>query len=264
MLFPFTALVFVFYGILNHGPLKKYQIQDLPHKEAQYKQLSSSLDNSTNNRKSHPQWIGRLQFFSAVLPYFGYYFVNYCAYFLAVSSVLTTLSFPSSPFRIRDHYHYYRLVGDVGMVLGGSERMVVSCLCPSWLKFLRIRKLWILVLLNVSHLMVFLFASWYHFVPNVYIVLFLSGTHGLVFGSTAVHVVVAAADKFQNSHMKGLSLNITHLGCSLGRLASGLLGIYVEEYLRKHCTNSLLMGRYCLARFDETVGWSQNFHCHGH
>jgi len=83
-----------------------------------------------------------------------------------------------------------------------------------------------------------------------------------VFGSTTVHVLVAAADKFEHTDKKGLALNISQFGCALGRLASGLLGIFVEEYLRKHCTNNLLMGKYCLARFDVSIGWNKNSQCH--
>jgi len=252
--------VFVCYGILNHGPLKKYQIKEHDHRNKQYTRLISSNDQNIATKR-YFYLMDKVRFLYDVFPFFGFTFISFCSFYLAMSSVLSTLTFPSSPFRVRDHYHYYRLCSDVGMVLGGSEVLVASCLCPSWLNFFRIRRLWIPVLLNVSHLMFFLFAAWYHFVPNVYVVLFLSGTHGFVFGSTTVHLLVGAADKFQNPHEKGLALNINELGCAVGRLVSGLLGIFVEEYLREHCTNNLLMGQYCLARFAVSAGWDKNFQC---
>lgn len=259
LIYPVTAVVFIFYGILNHGPLKKYQIQPEHHESLQYTQVSTSDKNS--RKQSHSYLIDRVQFLFDVFPYFGYFFVSYCSFYLASTSVLTTLTIPSSPFRIRDHYHFYKLSCDFGLVLGGLEIMVVSCCCPNWMNVVRVQRLWILVLVNVGHLAFFLFAAWYHFVFNVFILLVLCGTHGFVFGATAVHVLVAVADKYGSTNMKGFALNIVQTGCSVGRLFSGLLGIFVEEYLRKHCTNNLLMGEYCLARFSSPTGWNNNFQC---
>ena len=233
IIYPITILVFVIYGILNHGPLKKYQENLHNNTSHKYERVSSSPNNDSNSDKSrNSYWIKQVQFFFDVLPYFGYLFATFCSFHIAISSVLTTLSFPSSPFRIRDHFHYYRLSNDVGLILGGSEILMVSCFCPRWLDFFRIRKLWILVLLNVGHLVFFIFAAWYHFVPNVNVLLLLCATHGFIFGSTTVQVTVAVAEKFQNSHKKGLALNITFFGGSVGRLASELIGIFVEAHLR--------------------------------
>lgn len=256
VIYPFNLLVFIFYWILDHGPLKKYQIQ---YQEIQYKEVSQREDNDSKPNQSYPN--GRLQFLVDVFPFFGYYFVTHVSFYLAIISVLTTIVFPSSPFRTRDHYNYYRISGDIGMILGGSEIMFVSCLCPGLLKFIRVRRLWIPILLNISHLMFFLLEAWYHFLPNVYVLLLLCCTHSFVFGSTTVNVLANAADKFPNTHVKGVALNITEFGAVVARLTSGLLGLFVEQYLREHCTNNLLMGKYCLARFDKIVGWKENLDC---
>lgn len=258
VIFPASLLLTVFYGILNHGPLKKYQIKEI-HQRIEYAAVPEP-DGKMSKQKV-PYLLGRLQFLRDVFPLCGYFFVCFCSYYLAVGSVLTTLTFQNSPFRVRDHYHYYKITGDIGMVLGSCELMVVSCLCPGFINVFRIRRLWIFIPLNVGHLMFFLFAAWYHFVANIYILLVLCATHGLVFGLTCVHVFVAAANRFESTHEKGLALNITELGSSLGKLVSGMLGIFVEAYLRQHCTNNMLMGKYCLARFSSSVGWNNNLEC---
>jgi len=260
IVYPINLLVFVFYGILNHGPLKKYQIEN-HHRDTEYKRVSLEDKDHNKQQRHHSTSIQLLQFLYVVFPYFGYYFISFCTLHIVTGSVLTTVSFPSSPFRIRDHYHYYRVCHDVGMVLGGSEVLVVSCLCPAWLSVFRIRRIWILALISVGHLMFFLFAAWYHFVPNVFILLVLCVTNGFVFGLINVHGMIEAADQFQDIYRKGLAINFVELGCAIGRLVSGLLGIFVEEYLRVHCTNNLLMGEYCLARFKESIGWNKNFQC---
>ena len=54
---------------------------------------------------------------------------------------------------------------------------------------------------------------------------------------------------------------ITEVGCAIGRFTAGLLGVFVEDYLRQHCTNQLLMGKFCLARFHSTAGWNKNLDC---
>jgi len=259
-IFPATLLLAIVYGILNHGPLNRHQIKEI-QQSPEYTAVSLVADEKVLKQESPSLLLGRLQFIHDIFPLFGYSFVTFCSYYLAFSSILTTLTFQSSTFRIRDHYQYYKVTSDIGMVLGGSEIAIVSCLCPAWLSVFRIRRIWIPVLVNVGHLMFFLFAAWYHFVPNVYILLVLCVTHGFVFGSTIVHIVVAAADKFKCIHQRGLALSITELGCSLGNLVSSLLGIFVESYLRRHCTNNLLMGHYCLARFSSNVGWNENLQC---
>ena len=121
-----VILSVVFYAILSHGPLKKYQIDEsTPH--TQY----ALVDTVDENNKIPKQFsIHRpLNFLFKVFPFTSYYYWNYFAYYLAANAVLTTLTFPSAPFRPRDHYPYYRLSGDIGTILGGLELMLVSCLC---------------------------------------------------------------------------------------------------------------------------------------
>ena len=191
------------------------------------------------------------------------YFISNFDYFLAANSVLTTLAFPSAPFRARDHYQYYRLVADIGTFLGGMEMMMISYFCPCWKNDIspRYRTTSILLLGSIAHLLFFAFASWYRFVPSVYIILVLSFCHGVLYGSIAVRGLVHVGEYFANSKLKGTAMSMSTIGVGLGRAVSGFLGIFIEERMREHCTIELFLGSFCLARFPSKVGWNENMQC---
>lgn len=196
-----------------------------------------------------------------VFPYFSYFLLALLILILTVNGVLTTLTFPSAPFRIRDHYQYYRLLVDIGAFLGGSELLIISILRPEWTTTLRVRKVWILVILSSCHLIFFTFASWYRFVPSVYIVLALCFTTGYLFSSTLANTLICTTECFKSIDKKGTALGIVAVGCSLGQIVGGLFGIHVESMLKKHCTEELLVGNFCLARFSTHAAWNSNSDC---
>ena len=141
--------------------------------------------------------------------------------------------------------------------------MVVSRLCPKLQPTSNFfnRKIWVLVLTHVGPLIFFLLSSWYHFVPSVYIILVLCGTLGILISSISVRVLSSTAESFVKSRDRGTAMVIIEVNCSIGGLAAGLLGIFVEDYLRHHCINNLLMGKLCLARFSSAAGWNENLNC---
>ncbi|XP_028515386.1 battenin-like [Exaiptasia diaphana] len=256
-LLPLGFLIMIFYGILNHGPLKKYQKHE--HKDSrEYEPLS--LEETQPDKQDQLQSSDHLQFFLKVFPLASYAFVAFFTFYLCVSAVLTTLTFPSASFRVRDHYQYYRFTSSIGRMFGGIELMLASRLCPKLSNFV-CRNIWVLVLVHIGHLIFFLFASWNHFVPSVYTILVLCVTLGISTSSITVRALSSAAECFAKSRDKGTALVITAVGCAMGRLAAGLLGIFVEDYFRRHCTNQLLMGKFCLARFPYTAGWNKNLDC---
>jgi hypothetical protein len=184
-----------------------------------------------------------------MFPLIGYAYVgNFCTH-LTMTAVLSTLTFPSSPFRPRDdHFQYYRLLSDAGMLFGGMGSLLVSCLCQKWMEFFRIRNIWIPALLNASHLLLFVFASWYRFLPSVIVVLMLCFTQGVLQGSMFVQCMVRAADVFSCARDKGTALGLVELGNFVGRIGAAILGVSTEICLREHCTNKLMLGQFCLAR----------------
>ena len=196
-LLPLGFLTVVFYGILNHGPLKNYQIN--VHKNYHdYDPLSSeeTFANQEQLQSNH-----YLQFILKVFPFASYCFVSMVSYIFAASSVLTTLTFPSAPFDVRSHYQYYRLTGDIGFVFGGMELMLVSRLFPKRISSFFRGKIWIYTLVSIGHLIFFLAASWYRYVPSVYIILLLSVTHGFLFTSIGVRAVSSASECFFSSQV---------------------------------------------------------------
>jgi len=202
-----------------------------------------------------------IHFVIKVFPFASYYFLISFSLAISLASILTTLTFPSSPFLPRDHYQYYRLVSDVGIALGGLEVVLPSCLFPQHVKILRIRSLWVVVLLHTMLTVFFLCASWFHFLDNAYTLLVLVFVQGVTHGLVVVHAMAMMPRLFHDAREKGAAMGYVHVAFSGGKLAAGLLGVFVEETLKHHCSNALLLGRYCLARIPTTTGWETNVHC---
>jgi hypothetical protein len=248
------------YMLLDKEPLKDHlQKNKTDHEDVQYTSLKESSKEHTALSPTKP--MHELVFIFKVCPLITYCFAsNFCLH-LTMTSILTTLTFPSSPFRPRDHLQYYRLLSDAGILFGGMGSLLVSCLCHKWIEFFRIRKIWILVLLNVSHVMLFVLASWLHFVPNVIMILVLCFTQGFAYGSTVVHCVTSAVNLFSCARYKGTALGLTEVAKSVGRSTAGLLGLFTERYLREHCTYRLMLGQFCLARHSSQAGWNTSLNC---
>ena len=70
-----------------------------------------------------------------------------------------------------------------------------------------------------------------------------------------------AADRFPNPRDKGTAMGYMEIALAAGRLAAGLLGLFVEKYLKEHCMYNLLQGQFCLARVPSFNGWYKNVHC---
>ena len=142
------------------------------------------------------------------------------------------------------------------MMVGGMELSLVSFFCPGFLDTIKIRRIWILIVLCAAHALVFLSASWFHYTNNVYIIFILCFTQGVTGGSAYVHLFSLSADLFTDSRRLGTVLGYLEASSSVGRLLAGLLGTFVEVYLREHCEHRLLLGRFCLARLSSHGMWS--------
>lgn len=195
-------------------------------------------------------------------PLFIYaYLSNFCIHF-SMAAVLTTLTFPSSPFLPRDHFQYYRIVSDAGILTGGLGSFIFGCTDQKWMNsFFGIRNTGVIVAINVTHMFFFVLASWHRFLPNVMPVFVLCFTQGITFGLAVVQSMICATNLFSNPRDKGTALGIQEVGISVGRIGAAFLGVFVEKYLREHCTYNLLLGDYCLARIPSSAGWSTNLIC---
>jgi hypothetical protein len=248
---PFCLLPSVLYVLLDKEPLKHHKTTNYEH--VQYTALEAP---QTTSKAIH-----ELLLLFKVFPNICYGFATAFCLHISTTAVLPTLTFPSSPFPPRDHYQYFRLISDFGILFGGLEILLVSCISCLWIEFFKIRRIWIRVFLNVSLLIFFVLASWYHFLPNVVVVLVLCYIQGHLYGSVLVLCLETSADCFTGARDKGTALGFVEVGLSAGRISAGLLGLFVERYLREHCTYNLLLGRFCLARHQTTTGWNTNSNC---
>ncbi|XP_031557175.1 battenin-like isoform X2 [Actinia tenebrosa] len=219
---PISFFPLVVYALLDKTPLKDHHLST-----SQYQPLEvdSTVEHSYKPTATSTSFLTqKLEFLFKVFPFASYtFFSNFCIH-LSMVAVLTTLTFPSSPFQPRDHFLYYRLSSDTGIWAGGAS-LLVSYLCPEWINVLRIRKIWLLVLLNVSHFLFFIFASWFRFLPSVIPVLVLCFTQGVVYGLSLIYSLMDAAMLFPCPKDNGTAMGIVEFGLSLGRFAAGILGI---------------------------------------
>ena len=261
-LIPISLLPIVFYALLDKKPLKNHLTTKTATNKHEKYMYTPLKENSNENIAGPSNKIlhNALIIFKA-FPYISYIYIAACSFYLSQAAVLSTLTFPSAPFGPHDHFQYYSLLINVGVLFGGLEYFFVMCICPKWAGNVKIKRVWILVLLHVSHLLFYVFASWYHFLTNISIVLVLCFIHGVVHGCILTQILACVARDFKSANDRGNALWYAEIGLSVGRIGSGLLGLFIEKYLREHCTNRLLLGTFCLARHSSSAGWSINLQC---
>ena len=249
-------LFFVVYGAVDRSPLRDPR-QKLPSRNGIKYELLAAADETFENKLT---WSRRGAIGWLILPLIVFlYWVNF-ADFLSNRAVVTTMAFQKSPFRPRDHYHYYALYRLLGNLFGLSYLLVVSYTCPSQLKRVRINRIWILALIPVSHNLFFVTMSWYRYASQVGVIMALCFTGGFTAGaiySNSPHVV---REKAVDNNSREFGLCLLTLGVSVGQLAGGLLGLYTEEALKEHCLYALKLKALCFTEFRKS-GWIGNNRC---
>ena len=186
---------------------------------------------------------------------------TYLTTYLSNHGVITTISFSEALFAPRDHYPYYLLGYMFGKALGMSHLLLVSCTCPKVLPYVRVRKTWLLALLEVAILGFFVFDSWFRFVPHVAVILVLCVLEGFVAGATYVNAALNVTETFSDPQWKELGLALVTIGTDMGKLLAGLLGLVVEPLLLGHCVKELVLHDQCFTRYTKSAGWFENLHC---
>lgn len=230
-----------------------------------YSKLSSS-DDSDEPESALPNdltWKDKLSVAKQILPYITFLFLTYFAEYLSNQGVITTLAFSNSSFNPRDHYQYYIVCYHVGKFLGRSHIFLLSCTCSKAIPYVRVKKTWILALVEIAHLLFFLFASWFRFVPHVSIIMTLCFTEGFVAGSMYVNSAYTVSEVISDAKQREFALGLLTIGNGLGKLSAGLLGLYVEPRLKRHCIYELELQDDCITRYRHASGWTSNAHCKG-
>ncbi|KAL9988096.1 hypothetical protein ACROYT_G002499 [Oculina patagonica] len=192
-----------------------------------------------------------LQMLPNLIPIYIAWFSEY----MIIQSVVTTLAFPGAPFKPRDHYQYYIFVFMGGEVVGRSYFVVLSFIKVEWAEKAKFPYLWILSAIEVLHLLFFVLAAWYRFLPSVWIVLLLLFTCGVVVGVFFVNAVTFFRDKFKDRYKEfamGYFVVATSGGCNI----AAILGLYTEPLLREHCTMFVNSSDFCFTRSMSLDGFS--------
>ena len=189
--------------------------------------------------------------------------VMFLAKYLSNQGVITTISFSNALFAPRDHYVYYLLIYMLGKALGMSHLLLVSCTCPKVLPYVRVRKTWILALLEMAILAFFIFDSWFRFVPHVAVILVLCVLEGFIGGVLYVNAALNVTEKFSDPQWKELGMGLVTVGNDVGKLLAALVGLVVEPLLLGHCVKELVLHDQCFTRYTTSAGWFENLHCVG-
>lgn len=205
---------------------------------------TKSEDNENDNSLSYQE---KLMILSQMLPNLIPIYIAWFSEYTIIQSVITTLAFPNAPFRPRDHYQYYIFVFLGGEVVGRSYLVVLSYMKAEWAEKAKFPYLWVLSTIEVMHLLFFVFAAWYRFLPNVWIVLVLSFTGGATIGVFFVNALAFFRDRFDDRY-KEFAMGYTVVAMGGGTFTASMVGLMTEPLLRRHCMVLLKSDDYCFTR----------------
>lgn len=174
-------------------------------------------------------------------------YIAWFSEYMIIQAVITTLAFPNAPFRPRDHYQYYIFVFLGGEVVGRSYLVALSYIKADWAEKAKFPYLWVLSIIEVVHLLFFILAAWYRFLPSVWIVLLLSFTGGATIGVFFVNALAFFRDKFDGRY-KEFAMGYIVVAMGGGTFTASLVGLLTEPLLRRHCMVLLNNDDYCFTR----------------
>ncbi|XBW37660.1 hypothetical protein QEN19_003241 [Hanseniaspora menglaensis] len=166
--------------------------------------------------------------------------VVYFAEYLINQGITPVLLFPFSKdsllfHKFRDQYVLYGTSYQLGVLISRSSG-----------NFIRIKKVWILSLLQLVNLLLFLIEAMYFPINFVFIVIVFSFYEGLLGGSSYVNVFLNVNDLYQSNHsLREFCIGVVTISDSLGILGAAFLGLILEPHL---CQYQSSHGReYCKA-----------------
>lgn len=251
---PWPFLLFLFYALLDKEPIEKKKTFVVEGEN------DSPVEDKLENTQSI-SFSERLIIAKDIFPFILFLFITYFSEYISNHAIITTLAFPNAPFGPRDHYPYYILSYHIGKFMGRSHLFLVTAVAPKLVHYIRIKRTWILALIAFVHGVFFLFASWFRFVPRVEIIIALCATEGFTAGSMYLNSAHTVSDLIADPESREFALCLLTVGNACGKLAAGLVGLFQEPLLKKHCIEELKLGEYCLTRHTHKAGWNKNSHC---
>ncbi|KXJ19369.1 Battenin [Exaiptasia diaphana] len=166
-------------------------------------------------------------------------------------SIVTTISYPYSPFPPRDHYqYYYSLTMMMGEVLGRSHRSILEMVKPDWLLTPSTFRLWLLAAIEGLILTFLFLESWFRFLPDIGTVIFLCFCDGLINGFAFIIGIELVRMTFEDKERE-FAMSITPVAGIFGDLIGALIGLYIEPQLRRHCSLSVANPDHCFTRHKQ-------------
>lgn len=186
-------------------------------------------------------------------------FIGFFSQYMLLQAVITTISYQNAPFPPRDHYQYYIFIYMVGEFLGRCHRSFLRFMTSQLLYEETWLKLWLVSLAQAIHVVFFALESWYRFLPGVGLAFFLTFTAGLAIGilfNNMLEYLSVALDGKKREFMLGY----VSFPMFCGSFVAALVGISVEDALKKHCQSIISDSSFCLTRASSFVNFTSSCH----
>ncbi|XP_026567898.1 battenin isoform X3 [Pseudonaja textilis] len=142
--------------------------------------------------------------------YFAEYFIN--------QGLFELLYFRNTTLNHPEQYRWYQMLYQAGVFISRSS---ASCI--------RIRKIWLLAILQCLNMVFLLFAVSYMFLPNIYVVFVLILYEGLLGGAGYVNTFHCVSEESKPEHRE-FAMGVACIADTLGISLSGAIAIPVHNY----------------------------------
>ena len=218
---------------------------------------ASEEEEEGNGADSTLSWRERFTAVAQILPLVVALFVAYVCEYVTIQAVITTMAFPNAPFPPRVHYRYYIFIFLSGEFIARSYLAVIASLKPKLVNVFSVRRIWVLSLILLAHLVFFSLAAWYRFLHDVWIVFILILTAGLGAGAAFANSFVIVSDTAEPRYRE-FAMGFATIGMGAGTFLAGVLGLLIEPLVRDHCLLISDVGDYCFtrpfSRWNTTIG----------
>lgn len=258
-------LYIIFYAILEKKKRSKEQItnktsmSDIADKDMKEAETNENGSAEVGASKNEPlSWKEKFSTASAIAHFVIALFVAYISEYLIIQAVITTMAFPSAPFPPRVHYQYYIFIFLSGEFVARSYLALCSSIVPTLASRFIIRKIWLLAAVLLIHLVFFLFAAWYRFIHDVWVVFTFIFTAGLCAGATFTNSFVVVSESTEPRYRE-FAMGFATIGMGAGTFTAGVIGLIAEPAIREHCLHVLPNSKYCFTR--PLGGWNGTLEC---
>lgn len=185
-----------------------------------------------------------------IFPYIIFLFLEYLLGDLIINSVVTTLAFSNAPFSQRDHFVYYYLTLVFSLFISRSYLPLLMWLSPNNSRNVIIENLRVfsVLVLIIAACFIFCFcAVWFRFLNNVgyvFLVILVLGNVSGTIDSNALCSIKSRADPKNKLFLLGQA----SIGIAVGHMISGIVGLFLEPFLRMHCFEVSANVTYCYTR----------------